>query len=82
MKIYRKITKYSKKTEELLDEFDVSLLKIKWLKNLFSPPKNDPLMYNVYSINEYESNILKEYLDLEFDLYNFDYFLECYYEDS
>jgi len=82
MKIYRKITKYSKKTEELLDEFDVSLLKIKWLKKLFLPSKNDPLMYNVYSINEYESNKLKEYLELEFDLNNFDYFLECYYDNS
>jgi hypothetical protein len=74
----RKITKYSKVTEELLDEFDVSFLELEWLKKLFIPFKDDPLMYKVYQIDNYKSNKLKEFVDLEFDFNDFDYFFECY----
>ncbi len=81
MKIIRIITNYHKLTEVLINEIDVSSIDKEYLLKIFSPPIDDPEMYNSYEIDEQIAFELNKILTFKFDFHNFDYFLECYQDD-
>jgi hypothetical protein len=78
MEVVRLISLYDKKTEELIREYNIDFIGIDALRKIFSPPEDDPLMYNFYWIEENEVGQMKEFIDLDFDLEKYIYQVECF----
>ncbi len=78
MKIIRVITNYHKVSEILINETDISFIDKDYLIKIFSPPINDPEMYNSYEIDEKKVLDINKIINIKFDFQNFDYFIECY----
>lgn len=75
--IVRVISSFDKISERLVEETIIDLT-LEQLKTIFTPYSSDPLMYYSYPINHEQAvqlNILTDNLDL--DLQQFDYCLEC-----
>jgi hypothetical protein len=78
MKIERVISWFDKQTEELKGEYNVDHISLDTLKTIFKPDKNDPLMYNPYTIYFQEAKALEALIDFKFDLDNFIYQIDCF----
>ncbi len=78
MEIKRYISFYDKKGENHIGDFNIDNLDLDFLKLLFNPPEKDPLLYDVYEIDEKLSLKLQEKVDFTFDFDKYDYFLECF----
>lgn len=78
MKIERIISWFDRADEELIGEFNIDFIPLDILKGIFSPPIEDPLMYNPYDINIEESEILKNYVDIEFEFDKYTYQIDCF----
>lgn len=78
MKVQRWISWFDKSTDKLVGEMNVDQIPITYLKTLFSPPANDPLLYNPYTIRQFQAKRLAGYVTLEFDLNYYIYQLDCY----
>jgi len=53
-------------------------VSLEFLKNIFKPPAEDPLMYNPYTIFEEEASQLTEVLNFQFDFENYIYQIDCF----
>jgi len=73
MKIERSIVFYDKRTEHYVGDFPIQS-DLNVLKQLFTAKNDDPLLYDPYEIDEEKSELLKHYIDFEFD---FDHFYYC-----
>jgi len=78
MKIERIISWFDRGDEELIGELNIDFIPLDVLKETFSPPIEDPLMYNPYDINIEESEILKKYVDIEFEFDKYTYQIDCF----
>lgn len=78
MKIERMISKYSKKSEELIEEISINNIELQILKNIFNPPSSDQAMYNPYEIKKAESVEIDNFVHIEYDFENYSYYLECF----
>ena len=78
MKIERNITYYSRIDENLVGEYNIDNIDFLVLKTLITPPKEDPLLYNAYRIDEKLALKLREEISFEFEFDKYDYFFECY----
>jgi len=77
MKIERTIACYSNDSEELISEVNIDSIGLEILKRIFRPTAEDPLMYEVYLIEEREATELLHHIDIAFDFSNYAYFVEC-----
>ncbi|HTF18692.1 MAG TPA: hypothetical protein VK658_11495 [Chryseolinea sp.] len=79
MKIERLITVFDNDTERLKEEINIDSIDLEQLKGMFSPPSNDPLMYNVYEIQADHVSTINELLEkkIEFDFKASTYYVEC-----
>lgn len=78
MKIERIISWFDRRDERLIGEFNIDFIPLDLLKETFRPPIEDPLMYNPYDINIAESEILKKYVDIEFEFDKYIYQIDCF----
>ncbi|QQT52137.1 hypothetical protein I6I98_17910 [Sphingobacterium multivorum] len=78
MKIERIISWFDRRDEGLIGEFNIDFIPLDLLKETFRPPIEDPLMYNPYDINIGESEILKKYVDIEFEFDKYIYQIDCF----
>ena len=78
MEIERCISFYEKDGESYIGDFNVDFLSFDFLSSLFKPPKNDPLLYDVYKINAKLALEIQKKIDFTFDFDKYDYFLECF----
>lgn len=78
MKIVRIISWFDRRDERLIGEFNIDFIPLDLLKETFRPPIEDPLMYNPYDINIAESEILKKYVDIEFEFDKYIYQIDCF----
>ncbi|MGF7028207.1 MULTISPECIES: colicin E3-like toxin immunity protein [Bacteroidota] len=78
MKIGRIISWFDRRDERLIGEFNIDFIPLDLLKETFRPPIEDPLMYNPYDINIAESEILKKYVDIEFEFDKYIYQIDCF----
>lgn len=78
MKIERIISWFDRADEELIGEFNIDFIPLDILKGIFNPPIEDPLMYNPYDINIEGSEILKKYVDIEFEFDKYTYQIDCF----
>ncbi|MGJ1234590.1 MULTISPECIES: DUF7683 domain-containing protein [Sphingobacterium] len=78
MKIERIISWFDRRDERLIGEFNIDFIPLAILKETFRPPIEDPLMYNPYDINIAESEILKKYVDIEFEFDKYIYQIDCF----
>lgn len=78
MKIERIISWFDRRDEVLIGEFNIDFIPLDILKETFRPPIEDPLMYNPYDINIAESEILKKYVDIEFEFDKYIYQIDCF----
>ncbi|GAB4043111.1 DUF7683 domain-containing protein [Spirosoma litoris] len=78
MKIQRLISWYDKGNDELIGEINVDQIPITYLRKLFNPPGKDPLLYNPYTIRQYQANRLVEWVTIDFKLDKYSYHLECF----
>ncbi|WP_286752579.1 MULTISPECIES: DUF7683 domain-containing protein [Sphingobacterium] len=78
MKIERIISWFDRRDEGLIGEFNIDVIPLAILKETFRPPIEDPLMYNPYDINIAESEILKKYVDIEFEFDKYIYQIDCF----
>ncbi|MDF2852916.1 MAG: hypothetical protein K0S31_3601 [Sphingobacterium multivorum] len=78
MKIERIISWFDRRDEGLIGEFNIDFIPLAILKETFRPPIEDPLMYNPYDINIAESEILKKYVDIEFEFDKYIYQIDCF----
>lgn len=78
MKIERIISWFDRRDEVLIGEFNIDFIPLDILKETFRPPIEDPLMYNPYDINIEESEILKKYVDIEFEFDKYIYQIDCF----
>ncbi|MGJ1436325.1 DUF7683 domain-containing protein [Sphingobacterium siyangense] len=67
MRIERIICWFDRRDGELIGEFNIVFIPLDILKETFRPSIEDPLMYNSHDINIAESEILKKYVDIEFE---------------
>ena len=79
MKIGRIISWFDRRDERLIGEFNIDFIPLDLLKETFRPPIEDPLMYNPYDINIAESEILKKYVDIEFEFDKYIYQIDCFH---
>lgn len=79
MRIERVISWFDKSSEELLGEYNIDYIDLEVLKKIFVPKKEDPLMYDPYTINYKESRKIKPYLtNFVFDFEKFIYQVDCF----
>ena len=67
-----------RRDEGLIGEFNTDFIPLDLLKETFRPPIEDHLMYNRYDINIAESEILKKYVDIEFEFDKYIYQIDCF----
>ncbi|MES2653132.1 MAG: hypothetical protein V4663_15430 [Bacteroidota bacterium] len=79
MQIERVISWFNKTNEELSGEYNVDHIGLEILKKIFDPKKEDPLMYDPYTISSKEAKEISQYLnDFVFDFENFIYQIDCF----
>ena len=78
MKIELFISWFYRRDEGLIGEFKIDFIPLDLLKETFRPPIEDLLMYNPYDINIAESEILKKYVDIEFEFDKYIYQIDCF----
>ena len=78
MEIIRLISWFDKNTEKLIGEFDISHIQLFVLKEIFNPPKSDPLMYNPYDIDKKIKGKIVNIVDIEFNFEKYVYQLDCF----
>lgn len=81
-KVKRLISWFDRTTEDLKGEKDIDNIKLDRLREIFSPPPDDPLMIYVYPITEKEAEQLKKLIDLEFIFDKYIYQLDCFKADT
>lgn len=79
MKIERLITVFDNDTERLKEEINIDYIDLEQLKEMFNPPSDDPLMYNVYEIQHDHIPAINKLLKnrIEFDFSANAYYIEC-----
>lgn len=79
MKIERVITKYNNSDDSLEGEFNIDSIPFEELVDIFSPKKDDPLMYDPYEINLEQAELINRHLpSLSFEFSEYSYFIEAY----
>ncbi|MXV17717.1 DUF7683 domain-containing protein [Hufsiella ginkgonis] len=78
MKIERVISWFDKRTEEFQGEYNIDNIELELLKQIFNPKKEDPLMYDAYTIYNQEAKKLEEITSFKFDLDRFVYEVNCF----
>jgi hypothetical protein len=78
MQVQRVLNRYLKDADELQGEIDVTHIPFKVLTELFHPPADDPLMFNVYNLNSAQAMVLQPYLSERLDLDQYEYQIEAY----
>jgi hypothetical protein len=78
MQIQRILGRYFRDSEEPQGESDVTDIPFDVLRELFHPPEDDPLMYNVYDVETAHALILQPYVKDKIDLDRFEYKIEAY----
>lgn len=79
MKIERIISWFDRRDEGLIGEFNIDFIPLDLLKETFRPLIEDPLIYNPYDINIAESEILKKYVDIEFEFDKYINQIDCFH---
>lgn len=78
MKIERAISWYDKSTNESIGELNVDHIPLTYLRKIFSPTHKDPLLYNPFTIRQFQAKRLAGWIELEFDLDKYIYQLDCF----
>jgi hypothetical protein len=79
MKIERVITKYNNSDDSFEGEFNIDSIPFEELIGIFSPKKDDPLMYDPYEINLEQSELINRHLpSFSFEFSEYSYFIEAY----
>lgn len=76
--IKRRIEEFDKKTEELKSTIDLVIpdeVLFRYYKNFL---KDDPLLIYDYDITDKDVNFYRQYISMNFDFANNDYFLSCF----
>jgi len=74
--MHRIIRCFDKKTEELIQEIPLPDIPLCQLQSAFSLGADEP-MYDCYPVNKKLIALLSEFTSINFELDEFDYFLEC-----
>ena len=80
-KLTRAINYYEKENEEAAGEIVLPEDSLNKLQKIFQRP-NDDLMYEIYPISLYEANELTRIFNIDFNLEQYDYFLDCYVDNT
>ena len=76
--VTREITKFSKQTELLEREFDITHIPFSILEEVFADAlAQDPKLYYVHELTPEKIGAFQPYVPELFDFENFDYFLEA-----
>lgn len=78
MNVQRQISCFRLSDDELIGESSVDHIPLQELKRLFSPPADDPLLYNPYEIDACQAGELAQWITLSFDFTLYSYYLECF----
>jgi len=80
MKIERVITKYNNTDDSFEGEFNIDSIPFEELAGIFSPQKDDPLMYDPYEINVVQAELINRRLpsSFPFEFSEYSYFVEAY----
>lgn len=76
--VERVISVFSRQDEGLVNEINVDHLNLEILRNVFKPKSDDYDLHYVYPINIKEVILLKNIIDIDFDLDNYIYQLDCF----
>lgn len=77
--VTREVTKFSKQSEQLEGEFDITHLPLSVLQQLFAGAlPEDPLLQCVHKITADQAAALQQYITEPFDFGGYDYFLEAF----
>ena len=78
--VQRIITVYSEKTEELVDELELSSFNLKSFQNIFNVNDNENPMIECYEIEPKHVNSISKFLKQKYhwDFEKYSYFLEAY----
>ncbi len=77
MKIKRYISIYDKNSDKFINERKINI-SVEDIKKILDPYENDPLFLMVYKITPDKICFLKNYISINFDFDQFEYFLESY----
>jgi len=77
MEIARIISVYDKSSEVLKEEIAINI-ELSKLKKIFKPSKDDPLMYNPYTVSHKEADQILKFQEIKFDLNDNIYQLDCF----
>lgn len=75
--ITRTIFCYDKQTSFYIRDIPINI-EFNILKDIFPPRECDPLLYECYEIKNKEIDKLNKYINIDFDLKKYDYYLEAY----
>jgi len=78
MQVQRILGKYFRDSDDPQGEVDVTHIPFEVLRDLFLPPADDPLMYNVYDVQQAHALALQPYVSEQIDLDRYEYKLETY----
>ena len=79
MKIERVITKYNNTDDSFKGEFNIDSIPFEELAGIFSPKKDDPMMYDPYEINLEQAEVINRHLpSFSFEFSEYSYFIEAY----
>ena len=73
--LVRKVECYLKETDELIGEYTLKPLDLYLLQKYWGQPKHEP-MITVFNVSKKQTEFLKKYTDIEFDLER------CFYQIS
>jgi hypothetical protein len=79
-KVNRQITWFDK-DDRIKGELNINEIPLSDLVSIFSPQKDDPLMYNPYTIKKKHIGKLRKYVNLEFDFGQYVYQVDCFQAD-
>ena len=82
MNVRRVISIYERNGEKLLSEYSIAGVSLKEIKEIIKPKKDDPDLYQVYSLEEFELLAFSSFVpDLKgVDLKKVELFYECFSE--
>lgn len=79
MKIERVITKYNNFDDSFEEDFNIDSIPFEEILTVFSPKKDDPLMYDPYEINLEQAELINRHLpSFSFEFSEYSYFIEAY----
>ena len=72
------ISCFRKEDDKLVKEIKIDFIELETLKKIFSPLKDDPLMYYPYDIDKDIGKMISNYIEIEFDFDTYVYQLDCF----